>query len=288
MARRPAANAASAPIVFPAKALTFLRALKRNNDGEWFRAHRADYVTHIQEPLHRLLERLNEDLHDVAPELACTARESTFRMYRDTRFSDDKTPLKTHIAWSLRPRGFPKGYAAGLYAQFDVTETWIGGGLYHPEPAVRTAEREHIATHHRRLAAIVRAPAFTRHLGGLEGDQLARVPRGFDPAHPAAAFLKYKHWMVSRSLPGTVRHGGRLLPDAARDLQRRGAADPVPQRTDRRAGRGGAASPAEAARRRTRRALSQPAEAARRTRFSTLPVALIGSAVANSTHFGAL
>ena len=129
----------------PGKALTFLRALKRNNDGEWFRAHRADYVTHIQEPLHRLLETLNDDLHDVAPELACTARESTFRMYRDTRFSEDKTPLKTHVAWSLRPRGFPKGYAAGLYAQFDPSETWIGGGLYHPEPAVRTAEREHIA-----------------------------------------------------------------------------------------------------------------------------------------------
>ena len=188
---------------FTGKALTFLRALKRNNDGEWFRAHRADYVTHIQEPLHRLLETLNEDLHDVAPELACTARESTFRMYRDTRFSEDKTPLKTHVAWSLRPRGFPKGYAAGLYAQFDPGETWIGGGLYHPEPQVRTAEREHIAAHHRRLTAILRAPAFRTHLGALEGDTLARVPRGFDPAHPAAEYLKFKHWMVARSLPGT-------------------------------------------------------------------------------------
>jgi uncharacterized protein (TIGR02453 family) len=203
MARRPAATAANAPIFFTGKALTFLRALKRNNDGEWFRAHRGDYVTHIQEPLHRLLETLNEDLHDVAPELACTARESTFRMYRDTRFSEDKTPLKTHVAWSLRPRSFPKGYAAGLYAQFDPSETWIGGGLYHPEPAVRTAEREHIAAHHRRLTRIVEAPAFRAHLGALEGDTLTRVPRGFDPAHPAAPYLKFKDWMVSRTLPGT-------------------------------------------------------------------------------------
>ena len=201
MARR-AAAATSGPN-FPAKALAFLRALKRNNDGEWFRAHRADYVAHIQEPLHRLLETLNGDLRDVAPELACTARESTFRMYRDTRFSEDKTPLKTHVAWSLRPRDFPKGYAAGLYAQFDPAETWIGGGLYHPEPAVRTAEREHIAAHHRRLTAILQAPAFRQHLGALEGDTLTRVPRGFDPEHPAAAYLKFKDWMVSRSLPGT-------------------------------------------------------------------------------------
>ena len=241
---------------FTPKALTFLRALKRNNDGEWFRAHRADYVTHIEEPLHRLLETLNDDLHDVAPELACTARESTFRMYRDTRFSEDKTPLKTHVAWSLRPRGFPKGYAAGLYAQFDPSETWIGGGLYHPEPPVRTAEREHIAAHHRRLTAIVQAPAFRKHLGTLEGDTLTRVPRGFDPAHPAAEYLKFKDWMVSRSLPGDVRHRAGVLSDAAGHLPRRGPADPLPQRTDRVARRPRRAAPAEAARRRARRPLA--------------------------------
>jgi uncharacterized protein (TIGR02453 family) len=189
--------------VFTPRALTFLRALKRNNDGEWFRARRADYVAHIQEPLHRLLETLADDLHDVAPELACSPRESTFRMYRDTRFSEDKTQLKTYVAWALRPRGFPKGYAASLYAEFDPTETWIGGGLYHPEPAVRTAVREHIAAQHRRLAAIVKAPAFRKQFGVLQGDQLTRVPRGFDPDHPAAAFLRHKQWLVSKTFPGT-------------------------------------------------------------------------------------
>lgn len=197
-------RAAAAGVGFTPRALTFLRALKRHNDGEWFRAHKADYVAHVEAPLHRLLEALADDLHDVAPELACSPRESTFRMYRDTRFSEDKTPLKTYVAWVLRPRGFPKGYAASLYAQFDPTETWIGGGLYHPEPAVRVAVREHIAAHHRRLATIVQAPAFKRRLGTLEGDVLTRVPRGFDPAHPAAPYLKHKNWMVSRSLPGTL------------------------------------------------------------------------------------
>ena len=257
MARGKAA-AAAGPVFFTAKALTFLRALKRNNDGEWFRAHRADYVTHIQEPLHRLLERLNEDLHDVAPELACTARESTFRMYRDTRFSEDKTPLKTHVAWSLRPRGFPKGYAAGLYAQFDPGETWIGGGLYHPEPPVRTAEREHIAAHHRRLTAILQAPAFRKHLGAIEGDTLTRVPRGFDPAHPAAGVPEVQGLDGVAVAARDVRHRAGVLPDAAGDLPRRGPADPVPQRTDRgRRCHRGHAPPAEAARRRARRSLSQ-------------------------------
>jgi uncharacterized protein (TIGR02453 family) len=199
MARR--ALAATSGPNFPAKALTFLRALKRNNDGEWFRTHRADYVAFIQEPLHRLLEQLNEDMHDVAPELACTPRESTFRMYRDTRFSEDKTPLKTHIAWVLRPRGFPKGTAASLYAEFSLEETWIGGGLYHPETPVRTAVREHIAAHHRRLAKMVTAPGFKKTLGTLQGDRLTRVPRGFDPAHPAAEYLKFSSWMGARTFP---------------------------------------------------------------------------------------
>jgi uncharacterized protein (TIGR02453 family) len=192
------------PELFTPRALTFLRALKRNNDGEWFRAHKADYVAHVQEPLHRLLAALADDLHDAAPELACSPRESTFRMYRDTRFSDDKTPLKTYVAWALRPRGFPKGYAASLYAQFDPTETWIGGGLYHPEPAVRTAVREHIATHHGRMVSIAKAAALRKHFGEIQGDRLTRVPRGFDPEHPAAALLRHKQWMVFKTFPGTL------------------------------------------------------------------------------------
>jgi uncharacterized protein (TIGR02453 family) len=191
------------PELFTPRALTFLRALKRNNDSAWFQARKADYVAHIQEPLHRLIAALAEDLHDEAPELACSPRESTFRIYRDTRFSDDKRPLKTYIAWALRPRGFPKGYAASLYAEFDPTETWIGGGLYHPEPAVRHAVREHVAAHHRRLAAIAKAPALKTHFGGISGDRLTRVPRGFAPEHPAAEFLRYKQWLVSKTFPGT-------------------------------------------------------------------------------------
>lgn len=197
---------------FTPRTLSFLRALKRHNDGEWFRAHKADYVAHLQAPLHRLLETLADDLHDDAPELACSPRESTFRQYRDTRFSEDKSPLKTYVAFVLRPRGFPKGSAAGLYAQFDWTETWIGGGLYHPEPAIRTAVREHIAAHHRRLAAIVAAPAFRKAFGGLEGDQLTRVPRGFDPEHPAAAFLKHKDWLASRTYDGAFAASGDFYP----------------------------------------------------------------------------
>jgi len=188
---------------FTKKTLSFLRALKRNNDREWFKARKPDYETHVRAPMIDLLGRLAADFRSFAPELVSDPRVSLYRIYRDTRFSEDKTPMKTHVAWSLRPRGFPKGYAAGLYAQFDPRETWIGGGLYHPEPPVRTAEREHIAAHHRRLTRIIQAPAFVEHLGTIEGDQLTRVPRGFDPAHPAADYLKFKDWMVARSLPGT-------------------------------------------------------------------------------------
>ena len=194
-------GASAARTFFTPKALTFLRALKRNNHGEWFRAHRADFVEHIEAPLHRLLAALADDLCDVAPELACTPRESTFRMYRDTRFSEDKTPLKTHIAWALRPRGFPKGSAASLYAEFDLKEAWMGGGLYHPEPQVRQAVREHIAANHRRLAAIVEAPRFRTTLGSLDGDPLARVPAGFPADHPAAPYLKFRNWLVAQTRP---------------------------------------------------------------------------------------
>jgi len=207
-----AAPSANGPIFFTRKALTFLRALKRNNDGEWFRAHRADYVTHIQEPLHRLLETLNEDLHDVAPELACTARESTFRMYRDTRFSEDKTPLKTHAAAVFPTRGLPRHEGAGLYFEVAPKWVWIGGGMYAPPPPELVRVREHIATTWPRVKRIATSKAFIKEVAQLEGERLTRVPRGFAANHPAADYLKHRQFIAGRELPADIAADDAFYP----------------------------------------------------------------------------
>src|SRR4029078_5221322 len=82
---------------FTRKTLAFLRALKRNNDRDWFRARKAEYEQHVRGPMFALIDRLARDLPGVAPDLVSDPRVCLFRIYRDTRFSSDKRPLKTNV-----------------------------------------------------------------------------------------------------------------------------------------------------------------------------------------------
>ena len=187
-------------VCFTPRTLAFLRALKRHNDREWFKARKADYDTHVRGPMLAVIERLADDFPALAPDLVASP-QSIFRIYRDTRFSSDKRPLKTHVAASFTSRRLPRGAGAGLYFHIDPNtdkEVWIGGGIYAPEPRELARIREHIAAHHRRLRAIVEAPAFRRGVGALDGLELTRTPRGYPADHPAARYLKFKQMYAGR------------------------------------------------------------------------------------------
>ena len=92
---------------FTSKTVSFLRSLKRNNNREWFRARKDQYQIHVGTPMVQVVERLAEDLPAFAPELIASPKKSLFRIYRDTRFSNDKKPLKTHAAAVFRTRQLP-------------------------------------------------------------------------------------------------------------------------------------------------------------------------------------
>jgi uncharacterized protein (TIGR02453 family) len=186
---------------FPAETLRFLRALKRNNRREWFNAHRDDYEAYVRQPMTAIVERLAVDLRAFAPELVASPTVSMYRIYRDTRFSEDKTPYKTHIAAVFPTRGLPKHEGAGAYFHVSPEEVWIGGGMYMPQPPQLVAVREHIAGHFKQLRAIVESPRFLKHVGPLQGDKLTRVPRGFPRDHPAAEYLKFRHFVAGTGFP---------------------------------------------------------------------------------------
>src|SRR5436305_11929123 len=99
---------------FSRKTISFLRSLKRNNNREWFRARRDQYDAHVRGPMTAVVEQLAIDLQRFAPELIASPKQSLFRIYRDTRFSDNKKPLKTNAAAVFRWRGLPKPQGAGL------------------------------------------------------------------------------------------------------------------------------------------------------------------------------
>ena len=136
---------------FTAKTLAFLRALKRNNDREWFRARKATYEQVVRGPMIDVIGRLAVDFRTFAPDLVASPTISLYRIYRDTRFSEDKSPLKTHIGAYFPTRGFAKGEGAGLYFELNPEGVWIGGGLYRPSTPALVTLREPVAVDHQRL-----------------------------------------------------------------------------------------------------------------------------------------
>src|SRR5687767_7517666 len=147
---------------FTAKSLSFLRALKRNNEREWFASRKADYEEHVRAPMIAVVEQLAKDFRRFAPELEASPKTSIFRIYRDTRFSDDKSPFKTQVAAAFRDRRLPRGESAGLYVEVTPGWVWIGGGYYAPETPQLVRIREHISETFPEIDRITRKAAFRR------------------------------------------------------------------------------------------------------------------------------
>lgn len=185
---------------FSNKSVAFLRKLKRNNDRAWFQAHRDEYDRHLRAPMLAIVDRLAADFRAFAPELIADPKTSLFRPWRDTRFSEDKAPLKTNIAAVFPNRTLGRMNGAGLYFEVATTWVWIGGGIYAPDSGQLHAIREHIAANQARFEALLKAPAFKR-LGGLKGDTLTRVPRGWAKDHPATRYLVHKQFLGFREEP---------------------------------------------------------------------------------------
>jgi uncharacterized protein (TIGR02453 family) len=185
---------------FPPEALQFFRALARHNNRDWFQPRKSMFEEQVKQPMRELVEALNVAMKSFAPEYATDPDKAIYRIYRDTRFSKDKTPYKDHIAASFYRSGTGPHKYGGYYVHVSHKEVAVGGGVYMPEPEVLLAIRQHIGANHQKLRKILAAPAVRRSLGELQGDQLARVPKGFLATHPAADLLRFKSFILYTNL----------------------------------------------------------------------------------------
>ena len=192
---------ASAHPRFTPEAIGFFRALKRHNDRDWFKARKERYEALLRDPMIAVIEQLAIDFRTFAPDLVASPKASLYRIYRDTRFSENKAPLKTHVAAVFPCRGLVKHEGAGLYLEVSPEGVWAGGGMWAPDTSQLQTVREHIAANSRRLRAIVESPAFRRSVGPLHGEQLQRVPRGFPKDHAAAEYLKFRQFLAGAQFP---------------------------------------------------------------------------------------
>ena len=179
---------------FPSEGLAFLRELQQNNTREWFQPRKADYERLLKEPALAFAEALNAALNRFAPDYVTDPKKALFRIYRDTRFSHDKTPYKTHVALNFTRRSMEKLAGAGYYVSVSPKEVEVAGGMYMPGPEQLLKIRGHIAERHRELEKILAARKLVSAVGDLQGASLTRPPKGWPADHPAAALLKKKQW----------------------------------------------------------------------------------------------
>jgi uncharacterized protein (TIGR02453 family) len=197
---------------FPPETLKFLRQLKRNNNREWFLAHKDIYELKVKAPMADLVFHLGLALKQFAPELIVDPKQSIFRIYRDVRFSADKSPYKTQVAAIFGPRGIPKNTGAALYFHIEPSQVMIAGGTYMPDTATLRILRQHIAARWEDYLAITNRRSFKKIFGEVQGESLVRPPAGFGADHQAIGVLRMKQFYVMQTEPAELTEGPKLFP----------------------------------------------------------------------------
>ena len=177
------------------ESLEFLTTLKANNDRDRFNANKDEYLKQhetIIEFADELLEKLNKHDNIETP----TGKKSLFRIYRDVRFSKDKSPYKTN--WAGGFKRATKYLRGGYYFHIEPDNVFVGGGFWAPNKDDLQRIREDIVTDASELKSIIASKDFKNTFGTLEGEQLKTCPKGFDKEHPDIELLRYKQFIVSK------------------------------------------------------------------------------------------
>ncbi len=205
---------------FPQEGLDFFRKLKKNNKREWFQPRKQIFDEKVKAPMIELIGAVNAQLARFAPEHIVEPAKAVYRIYRDTRFSNDKTPYKTHIAVNFPRQGLEKHAGGGFYFSVGADEIEVAGGVYMPGPEQLLAIREHIAANHKAFAKLAEGKAVRDLMGDMHGDPLTRVPKGFAADHPAAEYLKCRRWVFYRSdLDPKIAATKEFLPELVKRLK---------------------------------------------------------------------
>ena len=193
---------ANNPYITP-KLFRFFRELSKNNDRDWFEANKQRYEDDVRGPLLAFIDDFTEPLYRISPHFRADARKvggSLFRIFRDVRFSKDKTPYKTHAGVHFRHENAKDAHAPGFYLHLEPGQVFVGAGIWHPETAVARQIRAAILEHPDKWKKAVKSAAFTKHGFTLDGESLKRPPAGGDADHPLIEDLKRKDFIAVADL----------------------------------------------------------------------------------------
>lgn len=180
----------------------FFRELKENNNRDWFQANKERYENDVKEPLLTFIAAFAERAPEISSMIMAIPRVqggSLFRIYRDVRFSKDKTPYKTGAGLHFRHKRGKDVHAPGYYLHLEPGEVFAGAGIWKPNTATLTKIRTKIAEHPQQWLEIIEDKELKKRFR-QGGDSLKRAPKGFDPEHPLIDELKRKDHLVSVDL----------------------------------------------------------------------------------------
>ncbi|MEP1034991.1 DUF2461 domain-containing protein [Ekhidna sp.] len=178
--------------------LSFLSKLSKNNNREWFQANKTQYEQAHQEMIafaDELIALMNT--HDVIENQS--GKKSLFRIYRDVRFGNDKTPYKTHWAGYMRRAGADR--RGGYYYRIGLDGVQVMGGFFNPNAHDLLHIRNHLAQDGDILRSVIESKQFKAFFGELLGEKLKTAPRGFEKDHPDIDLLRYKQFIIKHEFP---------------------------------------------------------------------------------------
>jgi uncharacterized protein (TIGR02453 family) len=186
---------------FAPEGLRFLRGLARNNNRDWFNERKSVYEAELKRPMLAVIDAVTGAMMDFAPGHVRAPESIMMRIYRDTRFSKEKLPYKTHVsAWWVHD-GLQKTSGAGFYLHVSGKQVEIAAGAFMPDAEQLLAIRRFLMEHHQEYRKLAQARGLRRLLKDEEsGVPLSRSPKGFPAEHPAAALYRQKRWGFSASL----------------------------------------------------------------------------------------
>jgi uncharacterized protein (TIGR02453 family) len=185
--------------LFTADLFGFLKDLKRHNDRAWFAKNKERYLDAVQEPALEFVRAFGPSLAKISPQFVADDRPvggSLFRIYRDVRFSKDKSPYKTHVGISFRHRHGKDVHTPGYYLHLEPGQVFTAAGIWHPDRETLGRIRSAIVDKPQQWKKATQDRTFTATYR-LSGDTLKRAPAGFDPDHPLIEDLKWKDYVAS-------------------------------------------------------------------------------------------
>jgi uncharacterized protein (TIGR02453 family) len=189
------------PPYFRPEALAFLRNLARNNDRDWFQPRKDVFEAELKEPMLSIIRKVTDAMVDFAPAFVRPAEKCLFRIYRDTRFSANKLPYKTHVAAWWSHQGLVKTSGAGFYFHVSPKDVVVAAGAYMPEKDQLSQIRHWLLDHHAEFRKLLQKPAVRKTFEEFEGNALTRPPKGFPCEHPGMDLIRCRQWGLAATLP---------------------------------------------------------------------------------------